>query len=214
MFFGMSLPSNVVIGYKSVHEIWKCMCFISEKLNWYFDHFLPSMFILHTLCNFCYEDIKLPGLILKFLIFSFSFFMSFLFTLYFEMLNPLYYMILNVSMGLSPWYTVSAKEIIAFSSFSPSFSFSSVVASFFSTLLLLLPKQYVRYLGFWLNSGFCSLSLHVVYVDLCSQSREILNNVEVNQKGFVNYHLLNTHSMTENLLNWLPLKHDNSHKNL
>lgn len=31
---------------------------------------------------------------------------------------------------------------------------------------------------------FCSLSLHVVYRDLYPLFREILNNVEVNQKGF------------------------------
>ena len=107
------------------------MClFFSEKLNYYFDHFLPSMFILHTLCNFYHQDINLPGLILKFLIFSFSFSMSFLLTLYSEMLSPLYYIILSRSMGLR--YTVSAKDIIAFSS-----SLLSLALSPFLQLLLL-----------------------------------------------------------------------------
>lgn len=171
----------------------------------------PCLFF--TLCAALYLYNSHPGLILNCSFFSSVFRLS-IYTSFWSVYSTLLYS-LQYLQGTF-WYTINAEEMIglssSFSSFS-SFSFSSYCYSF--TLLLLFLKQHVQFLSFWLN-GFGSLSLHLVYVDLCSQSREILNNLEVNQnqKDFVNYHLLNTHCMTENLLSWLPLKYWNSHSNV
>lgn len=157
------------------------------------------------------------GLILKMLFFL-PFSISFLFILYPKCLfNYIIWFSTHARFLESFWYTVRAKEI------PNSFLLVLLLLLFFFLLLQsifhLLYCHYFQssmynFLVLMKCSGFSSLSLHLVYVSLSSQSREILSNLKVKQKGFFEL-LFIKHPLYNRVCEiGFFLKHWNTHNNL
>lgn len=132
------------------------------------------MFILCTFYNSYFLDINLPKWFLKF-----SFYVSHF--LYFS----IYYFEVFTKLIVC---TVSAKETVAFfdsfvSFFCFCFSFPS--RCFFFFFFFMITTFQVMCLILIKCSGFSSLPLHLEHVHFCS-AREILNNLEMNQKFLFN----------------------------